>query len=115
MFGRDLEHWFQAESELLHPAHVDVAETEKEVAVRAEVPDRVLDGRGGKDADVDDVRRKEGQHGVLQRRPRGARVHPDDDAEALSFRCFHQGGGIGGGVALRDVWREVPAVPSPHS
>ena len=38
MFGRDLEHWFQAESELLHPAHVDVAETEKEVAVRAEVP-----------------------------------------------------------------------------
>lgn len=38
MFGRDLEDWFRAESELLHPAHVDIAESEKELAVRAEVP-----------------------------------------------------------------------------
>jgi HSP20 family protein len=37
-FGRDLENWFRAEAELLHPAHVGVSETDKEVAVRAEVP-----------------------------------------------------------------------------
>lgn len=38
IFGRDLEDWFQAESELLHPAHVNVSESEKELSVRAEVP-----------------------------------------------------------------------------
>ena len=36
--GRDLENWFKAESELLHPVHLDVSESEKEVSVRAEVP-----------------------------------------------------------------------------
>ncbi|MBI4478515.1 MAG: Hsp20/alpha crystallin family protein [Acidobacteria bacterium] len=38
IFGRDLEDWFKAESELMHPAHLDVSESEKEIAVRAEVP-----------------------------------------------------------------------------
>jgi HSP20 family protein len=36
--GRDLEHWFRAESELLHPVHIDLTETEDSLAVRAEVP-----------------------------------------------------------------------------
>lgn len=36
--GRDLENWFRAESELLHPVHVDMAETAEGLAVRAEVP-----------------------------------------------------------------------------
>jgi HSP20 family protein len=37
-FGRDLENWFRAEAELLHPAHVDISETDEALAVRAEVP-----------------------------------------------------------------------------
>ncbi len=37
-FGRDLADWFQAESELLHPIHLDIAETEGTLTVRAEVP-----------------------------------------------------------------------------
>src|SRR5947207_5849127 len=36
--GRDLENWLQAESELLHPVHVDVAESDEGLTVRAEVP-----------------------------------------------------------------------------
>src|SRR5579872_5180023 len=36
--GLDLAHWFQAESELLHPVHVRVAETHEAIIVRAEVP-----------------------------------------------------------------------------
>ena len=36
--GRDMEDWFRAERELLHPAHLDVEETEDEYTVRAEVP-----------------------------------------------------------------------------
>jgi HSP20 family protein len=38
IFGRDMENWFKAESELLHPVHVDVSESDKDLSVRAEVP-----------------------------------------------------------------------------
>ncbi len=36
--GHDLEDWLRAESELLHPLHLDVAETDHAVTVRVEVP-----------------------------------------------------------------------------
>lgn len=36
--GRDLENWFKAETELLHPVHVHVAEAEGTVTVQVEVP-----------------------------------------------------------------------------
>ena len=35
--GRDLDDWFQAEAELLHPVHIDVAEADGMLTVRAEV------------------------------------------------------------------------------
>jgi HSP20 family molecular chaperone IbpA len=38
LFGRDLEHWLQAEAELLHPVHVQVAESNEAVQLQAEVP-----------------------------------------------------------------------------
>jgi HSP20 family protein len=37
-FGHDLENWFQAESELLHPVHVQMTEDGGAVNVSAEVP-----------------------------------------------------------------------------
>jgi len=37
-FGHELDHWFQAEAQLLHPAHVRVTEQDKIVTVEAEVP-----------------------------------------------------------------------------
>lgn len=37
-FGRDLEDWFQAERELLHPVHVNIDEFDDSFAVKAEVP-----------------------------------------------------------------------------
>jgi len=36
--GNDLEDWFRAESELLHPSNVETWETDREVVVTAEVP-----------------------------------------------------------------------------
>jgi HSP20 family protein len=36
--GHDQENWFRAESELLHPAHVSISESEDMVLVDAEVP-----------------------------------------------------------------------------
>jgi HSP20 family protein len=38
IFGRDLDHWFQAEQELLHPAHVKIQESDDALSVQAEVP-----------------------------------------------------------------------------
>jgi HSP20 family protein len=36
--GHDLENWFQAESELFHPLHLDVAEADNMLTVKAEIP-----------------------------------------------------------------------------
>ena len=36
--GRDLENWFKAESDLLHPVHVEMTEEDRAVNVNAEVP-----------------------------------------------------------------------------
>jgi HSP20 family protein len=36
--GYDLEDWFRAESELLHPVHIDVAESDDALTLQAEVP-----------------------------------------------------------------------------
>ena len=45
--GHELEDWFRAESELLHPVPVNVAESDGEYIVRAEVP-----GFGDRDIEV---------------------------------------------------------------
>ncbi|MGA9883727.1 MAG: Hsp20/alpha crystallin family protein [Candidatus Acidiferrales bacterium] len=36
--GRDLENWFNAEEQLIHPAHVNISESETALHVQAEVP-----------------------------------------------------------------------------
>jgi len=38
VFGNDLENWLQAESEVLHPAHVNIVDEGDSLDVRAEVP-----------------------------------------------------------------------------
>lgn len=38
IFGRDLEDWFKAESELLHPVNISIKETDVGLKVMAEVP-----------------------------------------------------------------------------
>jgi HSP20 family protein len=37
-FGHDLDNWFQAEAELFHPVHLEVAEADKMLTLKAEVP-----------------------------------------------------------------------------
>lgn len=37
-FGRDLDDWFQAEAELLHPLHLEISETEGALTVQVGVP-----------------------------------------------------------------------------
>ena len=37
-FGHELEDWLRAESEVLHPVHLEITENNENLAVRAEVP-----------------------------------------------------------------------------
>jgi HSP20 family protein len=37
-FGHDVEDWFKAEMELLHPVHVEITQSGEELEVKAEVP-----------------------------------------------------------------------------
>jgi HSP20 family protein len=37
-WGHDLDHWFKAEAELLHPVHVHISEADGTLNVQAEVP-----------------------------------------------------------------------------
>jgi HSP20 family molecular chaperone IbpA len=37
-FGRELEHWLRAESELFHPLHFVIRESDNALTIRAEVP-----------------------------------------------------------------------------
>jgi HSP20 family protein len=37
-FGRDLDDWFKAEMELLHPVHVSITESEDDLDIKAEMP-----------------------------------------------------------------------------
>jgi HSP20 family protein len=45
--GRDHEDWLKAEAELLHPVHLEIAESDQAVTVRAEVP-----GFSAKDVEI---------------------------------------------------------------
>lgn len=47
LLGRDIENWFEAEKEFLHPVHVHLVETDNSFEVKAEVP-----GFTEKDLDV---------------------------------------------------------------
>src|ERR1022692_2655408 len=38
LWGNDLNNWFKAEAELLHPAHITITEENQAVNVQAEVP-----------------------------------------------------------------------------
>lgn len=38
LFGHDLDHWFKAEAELLHPLHINISESDNALHVQAEVP-----------------------------------------------------------------------------
>jgi HSP20 family protein len=37
-FGHDIEDWFKAEMDMLHPVHVNIVEAEDSLEVKAEVP-----------------------------------------------------------------------------
>lgn len=79
--GSAISDWLQAESELLHPVHLEIAETDEALNVRAEVP-----GFVPKDLDVQvDGRRLtiSGKHESREETTKGTTIYSEHCAEEV--------------------------------
>ena len=73
--GHELENWFRAESELLHPVHLEIAEYDDSLTVRAEVP-----GFSAKEIEINVEPRKltiAGKHEAQEESKKGKRVYSE--------------------------------------
>jgi len=84
--GHELEDWFRAESELLHPVHLEITETEEKLAVRAEVP-----GFTNKDLTIDVEPQRltiAGKHVAQEENKKGKTVYSERCAKEI-LRVVH--------------------------
>ena len=81
IFGRDLEDWFRAESELLHPVHITIRESEQGLKVQAEVP-----GFSAKELEVSVEPRRltiSGQRETNEEHPEGKTIYAERCADKI--------------------------------
>ena len=79
--GHELEDWFRAESELLHPVHLEIAESDDNLTVRAEVP-----GFSAKELEINVEPRKltiAGKHKAQEESKRGKTIYSERCAEEI--------------------------------
>jgi len=79
--GNDLENWFRAESELLHPVHLEMAESEDNLTVRAEVP-----GFSTKELEINVEPRRltiAGKHEALEESKKGKTIYSERCAKEI--------------------------------
>jgi len=80
-FGHELEDWLRAESELLHPVHLEITETDDNLAVRAEVP-----GFNTKELTIDVEPRRvtiTGKHEAKEEAKKGKTVYSERCAKEI--------------------------------
>jgi HSP20 family protein len=85
-FGNDLSNWLQAESEVLHPMHLEIAESDNAFAVTAEAP-----GFAAKEIDVEvDGKRLtiSGKHESREETMKGKMIYSERRAQEV-FRSIH--------------------------
>jgi HSP20 family protein len=85
-FGHDLEDWFRAESELLHPVHLEMAESDDALIVRAEVP-----GFNNKELEINVEPRKltiAGKHQAQEERRKAKTIYSERCAKEI-LRVVH--------------------------
>jgi len=73
--GHELEDWFGAESELLHPVHLEIAESDENLTVRAEVP-----GFSAKELEINVEPRKltiAGKHEAQEESKKGKTIYSE--------------------------------------
>lgn len=84
-FGHELDDWFRAESELLHPLHAELAESDDNLTVRAEVP-----GFSAKEIDINVEPRRltiSGKHQTQEESKKGKTIYSERCANEI-LRVF---------------------------
>lgn len=84
-FGRDLDDWLRAESEILQPMHLEVAETDEALTVRAEVP-----GFAANELDINVEPRRltiAGKHESKEETTKGKTIYSERSAQEI-LRSF---------------------------
>lgn len=79
--GHDLEDWLRAESELLHPVHLEITDSDQNLAVRAEVP-----GFSTKELDINVEPRKliiTGKHETHEENKKGKTIYSEKYAKQI--------------------------------
>ena len=79
--GHELEDWFRAESELLHPVHLEMAESDDNLTVRAEVP-----GFSTKELEINVEPRKltiAGKHEAQEESKKGKTIYSERCAKEI--------------------------------
>lgn len=79
--GHDLEDWFRAESELLHPVHLEMEESDDNLTIRAEVP-----GFSTKELKIDVEPRRltiSGKHEAQEESKKGKTVYSERCAKEI--------------------------------
>lgn len=81
-FGHELEDWLRAESEVLHPVHLEITENNENLAVRAEVP-----GFAAKELTIDVEPRRltiTGKHEAQEESKKGKTVYSERCAKEIT-------------------------------
>jgi HSP20 family protein len=114
-FGNELSDWLQAESEILHPVHLEIAETEEALTVRAEVP-----GFTAKELDI----RAEGsrltiagKHESKEERTKGKTIYSERCAKEI-FRSVFLPSDVDGtkvNATLKDGVLDLDLPKAPHA
>jgi HSP20 family protein len=84
--GRELEDWFRAESELLHPIHLEIEESDEDLTVRAEIP-----GFSAKEIEIQLEPRKltiAGKHEAQENSKKGKTIYSERCAKEV-LRIVH--------------------------
>jgi HSP20 family protein len=79
--GHELDDWFRAESELLHPVHLELAESDDSLTVRAEVP-----GFSTKELEINVEPRKltiSGKHEAQEESKKGKTIYSERCAKEI--------------------------------
>jgi HSP20 family protein len=114
-FGNELSDWLQAESEILHPVHLEIAETEEVLAVRAEVP-----GFTAKELDIQVEGNRltiAGKHESKEERTKGKTIYSERCAKEI-LRSVYLPSDVDGPKAtatLKDGVLNIELPTAPHA
>jgi HSP20 family protein len=114
-FGHDLSDWLQAESEILHPVHLEVAETDEALTVHAEVP-----GFTAKELDIQvDGNRLTiaGKHETKEESKKGKTIYSDRCAQEI-FRSVQLPSDVDASkvnATLKDGVLNIELPKAPHA